>query len=165
MKSMLVVCLLSVTLAAELAAQGPKYGATATAEKNVDFAKFQTYSWQKGQPAFDKTIDAQIVAAVDAELARLGMTRTTSAPFDVLVTYYSIARTDVDLKGKPDAKGQLPQLTVGTLAIALLEPPSLRRVLRLKIDKPIDTEPAKLEAAINSAVAEMFTKFPKRKNK
>jgi uncharacterized protein DUF4136 len=141
----------------------PKYDVTVTAEKNVDFAKFKTYSWTKGQPSHSKTIDAQVVAAVDRELATLGMTKATAGPGDVLVTYYSLSRTDVNLKAKQDSKGMLPQYSVGTLVVGLLEPESRKRLLRLRIDKPIDTEPEKLKAAIDEAVAALFAKYPTRR--
>jgi Domain of unknown function (DUF4136) len=154
-----------VALVAGAAAQGPKYGVTVTAEKNVDFAKFMTYSWTAGQPSADKKIDAQIIAAVDRELSGLGMTKATSGPGDVLATYYSVSRTDVNLKAKPDSSGTQPQYTVGTLMVALLEPGSRRRLLRLRVDQPIETEPAQLEASINSAVAALFAQYPTRRRK
>ncbi len=142
----------------------PKYGVTVTPEKGVDFAKFKTYTWTQGQPSPSKTIDAQVMAAVDRELAALGMTKAAQGPGDVLIAYYSLMRTDVDLKGKAGPDG-LPQYPVGTLVVALLEPASRKRLLRLRTDKPIDTEPAKLEAAINSAAAALFAEYPTRKKK
>jgi len=151
-----------VIAAAALHGQMPKYGVTVKAEKNVDFAKFTTYSWTKGQPSADTTIDAQVVAAVDRELGALGMTKAASGTGDVLATYYSLSRTDVDLKAKADASGSRPQYWVGTLMVALLDPGSRRRLLQMRIDKPIDIEPAKLEAAINTAVAALFAKYPTR---
>jgi hypothetical protein len=149
---------------ATLAAQMPKYGVTVTAEKNVDFAAFKTYSWTRGQPSASPVIDGQIVAAVDRELSALGMTKSASGG-DVLVAYYSLTRTDVDVNAKEDASGSRPQYHVGTLMVALLEPEGRRRLLRLRVDKPIDTDPPKLESAINSAVAEMFAKYPARDKK
>ena len=142
----------------------PKYGVTVTPEKGVDYAKFKTYTWTQGQPSPSKTIDAQVMAAVDRELAALGMTKAAQGPGDVLIAYYSLMRTDVDLKGKAGPDG-LPQYPVGTLVVALLEPSSRKRLLRLRTDKPIDTEPAKLEAAINSAAAALFAEYPTRKKK
>src|SRR5690349_21018494 len=115
------LCFAAVTGAA---AQMPKYGVTVKAEKNVDFAKFKTYTWTKGQPSHSKEIDADVIAAVDRELAGLGMTKAASGTGDVLVTYYSLSRTDVDLKAKPDATGVLPQYSVGTLVVGLLDPPT-----------------------------------------
>ena len=165
MKSFVVGCVLFTVVAAVVPAQMPKYGVTVEAEKNVDFAKFKTYSWTKGQPSAVKTIDARITAAVDRELAALGMTKAASGPGDVLLAYYSVTRTDVNLKAKPDAKGLQPQYSVGTLMVALLDKDSRNRLLRLRIDKPIDTDTTQLDAAIDSAVTEMFTKYPTRTKK
>ena len=165
MKPFFVGSVLCLTLAGTVEGQMPTYGVTVTAEKNVDFAKFKTYTWTPGQPSPVKTIDAQITAAVDSELQALGMTKASSGTGDVLVTYYSVSRTDVDLKAKPDASGAPPQYSVGTLAVALLETGSRRQLLRMRADKPIDTEPAKLEAVIKSATAEMFAKYPTRQKK
>jgi hypothetical protein len=165
MKPLIILCTLCATVVSPLAAQMPKYGVTVRAEKDVDFAKLKTYSWTQGQPSANKTIDAQIVAAVDRELSALGMTKAASGPGDVLAAYYSLSRTDVDVKAKPDDKGVSPSYSVGTLMVALLEPGSRRRLLRLRIDKPIDAEPARLEATINAAVAELFAKYPTRQHK
>jgi hypothetical protein len=161
MKAFVVSCALVAAVAAALAGQ-MKYGVTVRAEKDVDFSKFKTYSWTQGQPSADRTIDAQIMAAVDRELGVLGMTKASSGSGDVMLAYYSLSRTDVDLKAKPDAAGVRPQYTVGSLTVALLELQTRRRLLQLRTDKPIDMEPARLEAEINSVVAELFTKFPTR---
>src|SRR4051812_7425439 len=116
MKRLIVCAGLCVAFAAVAAAQTSqsKYGVTVKAEKNVDFAKFASYSWSPGRPSPDKTIDTQVIAAVDRELAALGMTKATSGQGDVLVTYYSTSRTDVDVKGKANATGARPQYSVGT---------------------------------------------------
>ena len=145
------------------ALQGQTYGATVTAERGVDFTKFHTYTWRRSQPAADKTVDAQIVAAIDRELESLGMTKATDGPSDVVVTYASLTRTDVDLKGKTDSKGLLPQYWVGTLVVLFHDPASNRQLLRMRADLPIDTKPEQLQAAINRAAALMFAKYPTRK--
>src|SRR4051812_14264362 len=131
MKRVIVCVGLCVIAAVAVTAQKPNYGVKGTAEKNVDFAKFKTYSWTVGQPSADKKIDARIVAAVDRELAALGMTKAASGPGDVLAAYYSLSRTDVDVKAKEDAAGARPQYSVGTLMVALLEPATRRRLLQL----------------------------------
>ena len=165
MKQLIVAVGLCGALSAATAGQAPTYGVTVNAEKNVDFAAFKTYTWTKGQPSAVKTIDTQIMTAVDRELAALGMTKAASGKGDVMVAYYSLTRTDVDLKAKPDAKGALPQYSVGTLMVALLKPADRHRLLRLRVDKPIDTEPARLEESINSAVKALFEKYPTRTGK
>ena len=160
MKPFLISCVLCLAAVGVLAGQMPTYGVTVEAEKNVDFAKFKTYTWTGGQPSPIKAIDTQVIAAVDAELKTLGMTKATSGTGDVLVTYYSLSRTDVDLKGKPDAQGVRPQYAVGTLAVALLDTGSRRQLLRMRADRPIESDTTKLDASIKAAVADMFAKYP-----
>ena len=161
MKRFIVGVLLCAAAAAVSAAQMPKYGVTVTVSKNVEPAKFKTYSWTKGGPSAIKSVDAQIMAAVDKELGGLGLSKAAPGKGDVLVTYYSLRRTDVDLKAKPVA-GVLPQYPVGTLLVAMLDPGTRRRLVQLRTDKPIDLDPAQAEAVINSAVAELFAKYPTR---
>jgi hypothetical protein len=161
----LIAGVMSVIGAAVLCAQLPTYGVTVTVAKGVDPAKFKTYSWIKGGPSPDKTVDAQIVAAVDKELPGVGLTKAASGKPDVLVTYYSLRRTDVNLEAKPDSAGKLPQYPVGTLMVALMDPGTRKRVVQLRTDKPLELEPAKLEAGINAAVTEMFAKYPTRQKK
>ena len=161
MKHLMTMGVVLVTVTTAAAGQLTRYGVTVTPEKNVDYTKFKTYSWTKGQPSELKSIDAMITAAVDKEIASL-MTKATSGTGDVLVAYYSLSRTGVRTDGKPDDKGVRPQYSVGTLMVALLEPGTYRPLLRMRIDKPIDVSPAKQEAEINAAVAELFTKYPTR---
>ena len=161
----LIVSSIVVAAAVAIAAQSPKYGITVTAEKGVDFAKFKTYSWMTGQPSAIKAIDTQIVTAVDRELAGLGMTKATSGTGDVMVSYASLTRTDVDLKAKPNAQGARPGYTVGSLLVALLEPPGRRQLLQLRVDEPIETQPEELAATIDRVVADMFAKYPTRQTK
>jgi uncharacterized protein DUF4136 len=161
----LSACLVCALIAGVLEAQTPRYGVVVEVEdKKVDFASFKTYAWQRGQASFDKTIDSQIVAAVDDEMAKLGMKKVDSGS-DVLVTYASTNRTDVDLKGKPDAAGVRPKYAVGTLVVALLDPKSRNRQLRMRVDQPVDAAPDKLEATIKSVVAQMFERYPTRQKR
>jgi hypothetical protein len=162
MKSIVATCVVLLVVAAGVAAQKPKYGVTVTAEKNVDFAKFKSYSWTRGQPSLNKKIDAQIVTAVDRELNALGLTKAKTGPGDVLAAYYALTRTDIDPRAKSDdAKGNQPEYQVGTLSVALLDPGSRKELLRLRMDKPI--EGAKIDEAIDSAVTELFASYPTRK--
>jgi len=156
----------AVLIAFTVALAGQKYGVKVEAEKNVDYAKFKTYTWTQGQPSADKAIEGQIIAAVDRELGALGMTKASSGAGDVLVATYSVTRTDVNLKAKPDAKGLQPEISVGTLMVALLEPGSRKRLLRLRIDKSIDgVERSQSEGVINAAVTELFQQYPTRAKK
>jgi hypothetical protein len=145
------------------ARQTTKYGVKVEADKKIDFAAFRTYAHRRAQPSWDKTTDAQIIAAIDREMSALGMTKVESAP-DVFVGYGSLTRTDVDLKGKEDAKGVLPQYWVGTLVVTFHNNGN-REVLKMRVDLPIDVKPDQLESSINKAVAMMFEEYPTRKRK
>ena len=111
-----------------------------------------------GDRASDIGTAGERMAAVDKELATVGLQPSSSGPGDVLVTYYSISRTDVDVKAKPDEKGLRPEHTVGSLVVALLDPASRKPAVQLRIDKPI--ERADIEGSINTLVPELFTKYP-----
>ena len=165
MKSLVVTCVMVAAVAAALGAQKTKYGVTVTAEKNVDFTKFKSYSWTRGQPSPSKSVDARIAAAVDRELTALGMQKAASGPGDVLVAYDSLTRTDLDATGKADERGNRPEYRVGILTVALLDPAKRQPLLRLRVDRPIEGESATLDEAIDSAVAEMFASYPTRKSK
>jgi hypothetical protein len=165
MKSLILSCIAIFGVVAAASSQTTKYGVTVSAEKGVDFSTFKTYSWTKGQPAALQSVDAQIVAAVDRELAALGMKKAATGPGDVQVSYLSLTRTDVKVNAKPDEKGSLPEYAVGTLSVVLMEPKTSRRLLQLRIDKPIETKGPALNDAINAAVTELFTKYPTRQSK
>jgi hypothetical protein len=160
------VCVLLGALTATAAAQNTrKYEVTVTPDKSANFAALKTYAWTRGTPAIDKKVDQEIVAAVDHELAGLGLTKQAAASADMLVSYAAQQRTDVDLKSKPDAAGVSKQYAVGTLVVVLLDPKkSDRRLLTARADKPLDAEPAKVQALINEVVAEMFAKYPTRQS-
>lgn len=160
--AILLTCVLLAAGELVVLGQITKYEVTVKVAKPAALAKAKTYSWTATQPSPDKTVDAQIVAAVDRELTALGFTKIASGKSDVLATYASLRRTDVDLKSKADTSGSRRQYSVGTLVVDLRDPATRQPLFRVRIDKPIDSEPEKLEAAINAAVTEMFEKYPTR---
>jgi Domain of unknown function (DUF4136) len=146
-----------------VAGQQPKYGVTVKVSKAAALAAAKTYSWTASQPSPDKTIDAQIVAAVDRELSARGFTKVATGSSDVEATYASLRRTDVDLKSKGVNTGQGREFAVGSLVVDLRDPATRKPLFRVRIDTPIDAEPEKLEAAISAAVTAMFEKYPTQK--
>jgi uncharacterized protein DUF4136 len=155
-----------LVLVAPIAAQTPKYGVTVTSDKNTDFSKFKTYTWEHGWQAYDKSVHEQITAGVDRELAAIGLTRQAAEPSDLLVTYASLRRIDVDLNSKATVReGGRKQYDVGTLVVLLLEPGTRKELYRARVDKPIEGDPEKMKAVLDSAIAEMFAKYPTRARK
>ena len=143
-------------------AQEMKYGVRVVVAKAADLAKAKTYSWTVSQPSPDKTVDAQIVAAVDRELSALGFTKAASGTGDVQATYASTRRTDVNLKGKANASGARPAYEVGTLVVDLRDPATREPLFRVRNDTPVTIEADKAEAQIGAAVKAMFEKYPGR---
>jgi len=150
---------------APMAAQTPKYSVTVTTDRKADFTKFKTYTWENGWQAYDKTVHANILAAVDRQLAAVGLEKRESGPVDLLVTYASLRRIDVDLKAKPAKDGTRPQYDVGTLVVLLLEPGTRNELFRGRVDKPIVLEPEKVQPVVDTAVTEMFAKYPTRQQR
>jgi len=124
--------------------------------------KLKTYTWTVSHPSFDKIADKQIIAAVDRELMARGLTKLATGRGDAEVTYASLSRTDVDLKSEPSATGELRTYPVGVLVVQVRDSANGQMLFNAKVHSPIDTEPAKLEAAINAATAAIFRKYPVR---
>jgi Domain of unknown function (DUF4136) len=161
MKRMLWLCVVAaLAAAAPLVAQTPKYGVTVKADEKTDFAKFKTYKWEHGWQAYDKRVHQAILAAVDRELAAVGLTKKTSGPADLLVTYGSLRRVDIDPNSEPTAAGTRPQYDVGTLVVLLLEPASRKELFRARVDTPIELDSATVAPIVDSTVTEMFAKYP-----
>lgn len=142
------------------AGQQTKYGVSVKESKPAALANVKTYRWTETHPSFDKTIDAQIIVAVDRELQARGLRKLATGPCDLLVTYSSLSRTDVDLKS-PAALGESSELAVGTLIVDLRDPSNRSSLFRVRMDTPIETDRARLEAIINAGVAAMFEKYPR----
>ena len=164
MKRVVVASLLAVLAAASLSAQMPKYGVTVKADDKTDFSKLKTYTWEHGWQATDKTVHEQIMAAIDRELGTVGLAKKPSGPADVLVTYASLRRIDVDLNSKPTAgEGTRRQYDVGSLVVLLLEPQTRKELFRARVDQPIEADAEKVKPIIDAAVKEMFAKYPGRR--
>ena len=56
-------------------------------DKTADFSKFKTYALKDGTKVGDPLVDNRIVAAIEAELAAKGLTRSDAKP-DVVVVYH-----------------------------------------------------------------------------
>jgi len=137
------------------------YGVTADVANGSALLKAATYTFTPGQPSYDKTVDQAIITAIDREMSARGVKKVTSGP-DLVVTYLSVRRTDVDLKSTPSAKdGTLREYAVGTLIVSISDPADRQKKLfNGRIDKPLDLDPATYEATINAAVAAIFEKYP-----
>jgi hypothetical protein len=159
--SALLVCAVLVTGVTAVSADVPKYGVKAKAHKHFDFSSLKTYCWNTTWPSYDKSLDRAIVLAVDRELTARGLTRQAAEPCDVIATYASVQRTDVDLDSKPIPGTKLrQQYDVGTLVVLLKRPQSGIELFRGRVDTPLEAGLSKREAQVNAAIAEMFEEYP-----
>lgn len=155
---------LVLACATPIVAQTPKYHVTVTTDSKADFSKFKTYTWENGWQAYDKTVHANIRASVDRQLTAVGLEKRESGPADLLVTYASLRRIDVDFDSKPSATdGTLRQYDVGTLVVLLLEPGSRKEMFRGRVDTPIVVDADKVIAIVDSTVKDVFAKYPTNK--
>ena len=155
------LCFLACALVAPqlIVAGQPKYGVSVQAVKREALAKARTYVWTVTNPAFDKQVDATIVAAVDRELGARGLTKLPSGRSDVMVTYRSLTRTDVDVKSKAPNNAR-PEYAVGSLLVDVTDAVDRQSLFRVRMDTPIERDPATVRGAIDGVVAAMFEKYP-----
>jgi len=139
----------------------PKYRVKVTVAQHRDVSKLKTYSWLPAHSLARPDLDAQIGAAIDREMAAVGMTKVDGAAGDALVTYVSMTRTDVKVNVEPIAKDVWPQYPVGTLIVSLLDPDSLEPMVQLRADRIIGAVP--LESTASGMIADMFKRYPARR--
>jgi hypothetical protein len=54
------------------------------------------------------------------------------------------------------------QVDVGSLIVLMLDPATSKELLRMRLDRPIDVSPDKMEATIGAAATEIFSHYPTR---
>jgi hypothetical protein len=84
--------------AGAVAQQNQPVTVKSTLKSGVDVTRFKTYNWFAGQGSFDPELNKMIIAAIDRELATLGLTKTTTTP-DVLARCSQ--RAPISRPGKP----------------------------------------------------------------
>ena len=86
MRRNILLSFVMIVLAATIASsQDTRYNF----DRNADFSKFKTYKWVtlKNAAQLDNLLDQQIKAAVDAELARKGLTKVEDDSANLFVGY------------------------------------------------------------------------------
>jgi Domain of unknown function (DUF4136) len=140
-------------------------------QRKVDLYSYSTYAWNKGQvPVENLANHIRLINAVQKQMKELGYRLDTVKP-DLLVQYRVELRTAVQTRStqKPstyDPTDLKVQINVNreeqvTLAIELVEAESNFLVWTEKDSYPLGT-PDKSERLIYAAVADLFSRFPKR---
>jgi hypothetical protein len=174
-----LVSVLALTLgfASVARAQDVSYNAM----PNTDFAKFKTYKWVdiKDAQKPDQITDQQIKSAIDAELAKKGLTKTTGDTADLYIGYQaSIAQEKqwygYDMGGGwgygwPGYGGGMgtTQMTsetinIGSIDLDMYDRAAKQLVWRGKASKTLDpgAKPDKRQKNIDKAMAKMLKNYP-----
>jgi Domain of unknown function (DUF4136) len=158
----LLVVLLSV-------AQPPAEGKVASEyDKKADFTVYRTYTWQKGHEAYDRAAHKLLVAAIDRELAALGLRKDDGGTPDLTVTYHSLRSAEVNLKEvekleREGNAGQAPTYDMGKLLIVVREASTRRQLWAANTLEYLSKDPAAREQIVQRAVTRLFETYPTRK--
>ena len=150
-------------------------------DKTADFSKFKTYTLKDGTKVGDPLVDNRIVAAIEAELAAKGLTRSDAKP-DVVVVYHIAFDKKQDITAYNSGYGgygyrygggwgttttnvRVDEIVVGTLIIDAADTAKNEVVWRGMGVKEIDVQAKadKREKNINSAVKKILKDFPPKK--
>jgi Domain of unknown function (DUF4136) len=180
MQKTLVTLALAIVLTPALAmAQKVSYDY----DKAANFAGYKTYALKDGTKVGQSLIDDRIVAAIDAELAAKGFTKSESSP-DVFVVYHVAfdKQKDISTFSSGYAGGYGPygwrygggwagggttnttvrDILIGTLVIDVADAKKGQIAWRGMGVKEVNTQakPEKRDKSINEAVKKIFKNYP-----
>jgi hypothetical protein len=176
------VILLFVIGALTSAAQDVRYDF----DKDKDFSQFKTYKWVpiKGANESDDVMAKQlVVAAVDAELGKKGLSKTDTDTADLYIGYQTAVRSEKKYSGWKfgpgwgrtwyggTSPGEPYRLTskiyVGQLDLSIYDSADKQLVWRGVASKTVDpnTTLDKQQNTINKAVEELLKNYPPKQNK
>ena len=154
-------------------------------DKNKDFSKYKTYKWVpiKGADQPDELTGKKLTAAVDAELATKGLTRTDSDSADLYLGYQTAIGTEKEFTSYNTGWGYGPgwgggwygsgggmsttysstsTVYIGQLDLSVYDPVEKQLVWRGTATKTLDpkAKPEKKEKNIGKAVKKLLKNFP-----
>jgi hypothetical protein len=156
-------------------------------DKNKDFSKYKTYKWVpiKGADQPDELTGKKLTAAVDAELATKGLTKTDSDSADLYIGYQTAIGTEKQFTSYNTGWGYGPgwgggwygygggmssnttygstsTVYIGQLDLSVYDPVEKQLVWRGNASKTLDpkAKPEKKEKNIAKAVKKLLKNFP-----
>jgi hypothetical protein len=181
MRRISVLPVLFLLLAAiAVAAQDVRYNF----DKDTDFSRFKTYKWVelKGAQKPDDITDKQIKEAIDAELAKKGLIRTTADDADIFLGYQVGIGQEKEFTsynsdwgygpgwgrggwyggGSGISTGQTSTIYTGQLALDMYDAAKHDLVWRGVASKTIDpkAKPDKRQKNLQKAVSKLLKNYP-----
>ncbi len=154
-------------------------------DKGADFSKYKTYKWVdlKNNDKVDDLTDKQIKAAIDAQLATKGMTKTDADNADLYIGYQTAVGQEKQFTsyssdwgygpgwgrgwygggmGSTTTTGQTTTIYVGQLGLDMYDSANKKLVWRGVASKQLDTKakPEKREKNLTKGAAKLLKNFP-----
>jgi len=152
-------------------------------DKDANFSTFKTYKWVviKGASQLSDLADRQVKSAVDAELAKKGLSKTDADSADLYIGYQAAVGQEKQYTSFDSGWGYGPgwgggwygggggmttgttsTIYVGQLALDMYASQPHKLVWRGVASKTLDTEakPEKQQKNLTKAVAKMLKKYP-----
>jgi hypothetical protein len=156
-------------------------------EKSADFTTYKTYAFKEGTAVGQPMIDNRIVAALEAELAKKGLTKSEGAA-DVFVVYHVALDKQKDISTYSSGYGggygpygwgwgggwaggtthtEVRDVLVGSLVIDIADAKKNQMVWRGMGVKEINVRanPEKRDKSINEAVKKILKNYPPKVKK
>ncbi len=148
-------------------------------DQSADFSKFKTYTWVPIKDAMqpDQLIDQQIKAAIDAELAKKGLSKTDGDKADLFIGYQLALGQEKQLNSYNTGGGgwgygarwgggmtttTTSTIHIGTLVLDMYDPAAKQLVWRGQASKTIDAnaKPDKRQKNLAKAMAKLLKNYP-----
>ena len=150
-------------------------------DKSANFAAFKTYAHKDGTKVGQPLIDERIVAAIDAQMAAKGLTKSEASP-DVFVVYHVAFDKQKDISTYSSGYGggygpygwgwgggmpttsttQVRDILVGTMVVDLADAKKAQLAWRGMAVKEVQTQasPEKRDKSINETLKKIFKNYP-----
>ena len=172
------VASLAVILPALAAAQKTTYDY----DKTAQFTQYRTYAFKEGASTGDRLVDIRVIAALEAQLAMRGLTKTSVSP-DVYVQFRMDYDTETDVStystsplytgygwgwgwgwgwSQTTTDVRIREVLIGTLGIDLVDARRQQVVWRGLATSEVDTDddPEDRDRTIAKAVGKMMRHYP-----
>ena len=176
MKKLVILFILVVTATA-VQAQKVK----ATADPNVNFSNYKTYSWDKPLPPGNPMIQQTIVESIEQALATRGLTKVEENG-DLTVAYFAASNTDTQIgypvfsdkmgtSASPNTVTSLSSYSVtkGSIVVNIVDGKTKNTVWQASAVHVLKDGPSgnaakdaeRVDKPIRRSVEKMFNKFPR----
>ena len=170
-KLLVLLTALVLLMAGSAIGQDVRYNFDSTA----DFSRFKTYKWidLKSEAPIEKLTDAQIKAALDAVLARKGLTKVDTDRADLFIGYLTTEQISEQFGGRdspwsvgPGWNGSADSIRTvykGELAVEMYNPANQQLIWRAAARKTFSAptaQPEKRQKNLDKAVSKLMKDYP-----